>query len=193
VRLPAARLLLLFVLGAVVAPLGDHGHVATGTTRYLDRGVPFVWDSAIWFMALVGLATAATAELRLRLAPARRAGSWADGLAAIAAVMGIYAVTALVHDQPLGPSTLLIYALAVLTWRAFGGDWPSAVCGLAVAVVGPAVEMLLSAADVSEYGGRMDDLLGVAPWLPGLYFAFGVAAARLGELLAPERTGAATA
>ena len=186
-RLPAARLLLLFVLGAALAPLGDHGHAATDTIVRVDRGVPFVWDSPLWFLALVGLATAATAELRLQLAAPRPAGPVADGVAAAAAPMGIYAVTALLHDQPLGPSTLLVVALALLTWAALGRDWPSAACGLTLALAGTAAEALLIALGVFEYHDRLDELLGVPPWLPALYFSFGVGAARLGELLAPRR------
>ncbi len=70
-KLSASRLFLLFVVGAVVSPFGDHGHVVTGTTAYLSDAVPFIWDSALWFPLLVGLATAGTAELRLHLAPPR--------------------------------------------------------------------------------------------------------------------------
>jgi hypothetical protein len=187
VRLPASRLLLLFVLGAALAPLGDHGHAATDTIPRVDRGVPFVWDSPIWFLGLVGLATAATAELRLWLRSPRPDGGLADGIAAIAAPMAIYAVTALVHDEPLGPSTVLVVALALLTWAALGRDGPSAACGLALAVAGTATEAILIALGVFEYHERLDPLLGVPPWLPALYFSFGVASARLGELLAPRR------
>lgn len=186
-RLAPSRIVLLALLGGVVGPIGDHGHVVSGTTRYLERGGPFVWDSALWFIALVAAATVATAELRLRLAPARAGGRSADGIAAVALVAGVYAVTALVHDAPLGPATTLIVCLGALTWVALGADPPAAWCGLAAAIGGTAVEAGLVAAGVFAYDDRIDTLAGVAPWLPALYFAFGCSAARLGELLSGRR------
>jgi len=103
-RLSAAALAGLFALGAAGGLLGDQGHVASGTTAYLpsSKGVPFVWESPLWFPALVGLLTASLAEARLRLAPTRRAGGAEDGVAAVAAVLGLYALTALIRHQPLG-------------------------------------------------------------------------------------------
>jgi len=188
-RLSAASLAGLFALGAAGALLGDQGHVASGTTTYLSasKGVPFVWESPLWFPALVGVLTASLAELRLRIAPPRGIGGWSDGAAAVAAVLALYAVTALVRHEPLGPSTVLVYALAVLVWRLFGNDLPSAACGAVAAIVGVTSEIVLVAAGVFEYSHQIDRLAGVAPWLPGLYFAFGVVVARLGELCSRER------
>ncbi len=184
-QLSVFRLFLLFVIGAVVSPFGDHGHVVTGTTEYLSNAAPFIWDSALWFPVLVGLATAATAELRLHLAPPRSDLKLSDGLVGIVSVMGVYAVTALVRQQPLVPSTLLVVALAVLAWRLLG-DGPALVCGFATALGGFAVEAVLVAAGVFRYADDIDVLFGVAPWLPALYFVFGVVAAQLGELAAKE-------
>jgi hypothetical protein len=45
------------------------------------------------------------------------------------------------------------------------------------------VEIALAALDVARYADPIDTLAGVAPWLPALYFAFGVVAARLGEFV----------
>ena len=185
-RLSAAALAGLFALGAAGGLLGDQGHVASGTTAYLpsSKGVPFVWESPLWFPALVGLLTASLAEARLRLAPTRRAGGAEDGVAAVAAVLGLYALTALIRHQPLEAATVLIYALAALTWRALGDGAPAAACGALAAIAGVAGEIALVAAGVFEYAPGIDPLAGVPPWLPALYFAFGVVAARLGELCA---------
>jgi len=182
-RLSAAALAGLFALGAAGGLLGDQGHVASGTTAYLpsSKGVPFVWESPLWFPVLVGLLTASLAEVRLRLAPTRRAGGAEDGVAAIAAVPGLYALTALIRHQPLGAATVLIYALAALTWRALGDGAPAAACGALAAIAGV---IALVAAGVFEYAPGIDPLGGVPPWLPALYFAFGVVVARLGELCA---------
>jgi hypothetical protein len=71
VKLRVPEFAILFTLGAAASLIGDHSHVATGTTEYLTDAVPFVWSSPIWFPLLVGLATVSLAELRLHL-PAPR-------------------------------------------------------------------------------------------------------------------------
>lgn len=187
-KLSPARLALLFLLGAVVAPFGDHGHIVSGTTEYLSTALPFVWDSAIWFPLLVGLATAGTAELRLQLGPPRAGLRLADGCAGVAAIMGLYALTALLRHQPLVPATMLIVTLAVIAWRLLG-DRAGLLCGVATALGGLVVEGLLVKAGVFRYAEDIDVLFGVAPWQPALFFAFGVVAAHLGELAAPKHSG----
>jgi hypothetical protein len=183
VRLSPGQLLALFAVGALGGLVGDQGHVASGTTVYLQHGVPFVWRSAIWFPMLVGTATAAAAELRLRLGRTRP-GDALEAAGAIAAVIGIYAVTALVRHQPLGPATALVAALAVLVAARLADGPPGLLCGAAAALGGTAVEVVMVKAGVFRYADAIDPLAGVPPWLPALYFAFGVVAARLGEILA---------
>jgi hypothetical protein len=183
VKLPWSRLVWLFLVGAVVSPLGDHGHITTGTTTYLSRATPFVWDSPLWFLVLVGLATAGLADLRLRIGAPRPGVTWRDGVIALASLMAIYALTALLRHQPLAPSTLLIGALTGLV-AAVIGDRPGLLCGLAAAAGGVAIESAMVAAGLFEYAREISLLLGVAPWTPLLYFCFGVVAARLGELAA---------
>ena len=187
-KLSPAHFLLLLVLGAVVAPFGDHGHVVSGTTQYFSVAVPFVWDSPLWFPLMVGIATAATAELRLWLAAPRNGLQIRDGVAGIATVMGLYALTALLRNQPLVPATVLIAALAILAWRVLG-DQPGMICGLLVAFGGWAVEAGMVAMGIFRYADEIDVLAGVAPWLPALYFCFGVVAAQLGEIAATVRNG----
>jgi hypothetical protein len=178
-RLPVA--VFLFVLGAAASLVGDHSHIVTGTTEYLSHAVPFVWSSPIWFPILVGLATVSIAELRLHLPAARLSVTVRQGLAGVAAVLGIYVTTALVHSGPAAPVNTLIYALAVITWCALG-DRYGAVCGVIAAVVGPAVEAVIAAAGLARYAADSDALFGVAPWLPALYFSFGVVVSLLAEI-----------
>jgi len=178
-RLPVS--VFLFVLGAAASLVGDHSHIVTGTTEYLSDAVPFVWSSPIWFPILVGLATVSIAELRLHLPAARLSVTDRQGLAGVAAVLGIYVTTALVHSGPATPVNTLIYALAVITWCALG-DRYGAVCGVIAAVVGPAVEAVIAAAGLARYAADSDALFGVAPWLPALYFAFGVVVSLLAEI-----------
>ena len=171
----------LFLLGAVASLIGDHSHVATGTTEYLSYAVPFVWSSPIWFPLLVALATVSLAELRLHMPALRTSVTARQGLAGVAAVVGIYVTTALVHTAPPVPANALIYALAVITWCALGDRW-GAICGLLAAVIGPAIEAVVAAAGLARYADDSDALFGVAPWLPALYFAFGVVVALLAEV-----------
>jgi hypothetical protein len=181
VKLRLTVAVFLFVLGAAASLVGDHSHIVTGTTEYLSDAVPFVWSSPIWFPILVGLATVSIAELRLHLPAARPSVSLRQGLAGVAAVLGIYVTTALVHSGPAVPVNTLIYALAVITWCALG-DRYGAVCGVIAAVVGPAVEAVIAAAGLARYAADSDALFGVAPWLPALYFAFGVVVSLLAEI-----------
>ncbi len=102
----------LFVLGAVVALVGDYSHIVTGTTEYLSDAVPFVWSSPIWFPILVGGATVSVAELRLHLPVPRTSVTARQGIAGVAAVIGIYVTTALVHSAPAVPG-----AAGVRLWR----------------------------------------------------------------------------
>jgi hypothetical protein len=186
-RLAPQELVILFAIGAAGGLVGDAGHVQAGTTRYLDDSVPFVWESALWFPLLVGLATASIGELRLRLGAARLGFDPRLGVAAIAAVLAIYALTALVYDEPVGPATTLIVMLAVLVVAWLADGWPAIVCALAAAVFGPLAEMVIVEAELAEYAGSADQLGGVPYWLPALYLAFGAVAARLAELLVASR------
>ena len=188
-RLTPRELFVLFAIGAVGGLVGDAGHVQAGTTTYLDDATPFVWESALWFPVLVGLATASVAELRLRLGSPRPGFDLRTGLAAIAAVLAIYAVTALVYDEPEGPASVLVMMLAVLVACWLAGGMPELVCGVAAAIVGPLAEILIVELDLAEYSPAADTLGGVALWLPALYFAFGFVAARLAELLVARRAG----
>jgi hypothetical protein len=186
VRLTVGELAILFAIGAAGGLIGDAGHVQAGTTTYLDDS-PKLWDSAIWFPILVGLATASLAELRLRLGRPRPGFDVRVGAGAIAAVLGIYAVTALVYDGPEEPATALVFALAVLVvcWLADGR--PALVCGIAAAIVGPVAEIAIVKLDLAEYAPSADTLFGVPLWLPALYLAFGVVVARLAELMVARR------
>jgi len=108
-------------------------------------------------------------------------------IGAAASVIAIYAVTAVVRDAALGPATVLVWSLAALVLWRFGDGRPALICAIAVAIIGTVVEIVMVGAGIFEYAGPIDSLGGVPPWLPGLYFAFGVVAARLGELFATAR------
>lgn len=183
VKLRPRELLFFLILGAGASLVGDHSHVVTGTTEYFTDAVPFVWSSPIWFPVLVALATVSLAELRLRLPSPRADVTARQGLAGVAAVLGIYVMTALIHTAPVVPATALIVTLATITWCALG-DGPSIVGGLLAAVIGPVVEIVIAKAGLFAYHDACDGLFGVAPWLVPLYFAFGVVVSLLAEIAA---------
>ena len=186
-RLSGRELLILFLVGAAGGLIGDAGHVQAGTTTYLDDETPFIWESALWFPILVGLATASVGELRLRLGPPRPGFDIRIATAAIAAVLALYALTAIAYDEPEQPATVLVAGLALLIAFWLDGGTPALICGLAAAVAGPLAEILIVELDLAEYSDAADGLFGVALWLPALYFAFGFVAARLAELLVARR------
>jgi hypothetical protein len=188
VKLRPWIVLVLFVVGAAAGLVGDHSHVVTGTTEYLapSHAVPFLWSSPIWFAVMVGAGTAILAELRLHLPAVRSAVTVRQGAAGVAAVLGSYVVTAMLHTAPQVPITTLICAFAVLTFCALG-DRPAIVCGILAAVCGPAIEIAIAAAGHFRYADDSDALFGVAPWLIPLYFAFGIVAALIGEIAAGTR------
>ena len=179
-KLRVSAAVVLFLLGAIAGLIGDHSHVATETTVYYTDAVPYVWSSPIWFPASVGAATVSLAELRLWLPAVRVSVTARQALAGVAAVVGMYCLTALMHTGPTVPVTALITALAIIIWCALG-DAPAIICGALAAVLGPAVETAMVAGGVFRYADSSDELFGVAPFLGPLYFAFGVVAALLGE------------
>ncbi|OBK88986.1 hypothetical protein A5649_14550 [Mycolicibacter heraklionensis] len=185
VKLRPPIALLLFVLGGAAGLIGDHSHVVTGTTEYLSpsQAVPFIWSSPLYFPILVGSATVFLAELRLHLPSPRTAVTVRQGVAGLAAVLGSYVVTAMLHASPVVPLTTLICAFAAITFCALG-DRPAIVCGVLIAALGPVVEIGIAAVGHFRYAPGSDGLFGVAPWLVPLYFAFGVVAALIGEIAA---------
>jgi hypothetical protein len=188
VKLRPWIVLVLFVVGAAAGLVGDHSHVVTGTTEYLppSHAVPFVWSSPIWFPIMVGASTAILAELRLHLPRVRTGVTVRQGVAGIAAVLGSYVMTAMLHTAPDVPITTLICAFAAITYCVLG-DRPAIVCGVLAAICGPVIEIVLAAAGHFRYAPDSDALFGVAPWLVPLYFAFGVVAALIGEIAAALR------
>jgi hypothetical protein len=183
-RLTPREMLILFAAGAAGGLIGDAGNVDSGATRYLDHSVPFIWRSPIWFPVLVGTATASVGLVRVRLG-SLRSGSPRVAVAAGAAVVAIYAITSLAGNDGTA-AVALVTMLGVLCACAFA-DRPGLICGLIAMVVGPLVEITIVKLDLSEYTASNDGLFGVGFWLPGLYLAFGVATARITEVVVTAR------
>jgi hypothetical protein len=181
VKLPAWGLAVLFAIGVAGGLIGDAGAVSAQTTVYLDHSVPYIWESPIWFPVLVGLGTVALGMVRLRLGPTRPGFDLRIGIGAWAAVVAIYSITSLAGDDGTA-ATSLVLTLGVLTACVLA-DRPGLICGLIAMVAGPIAEIVIVDLDLSEYTSANDSLFGVGLWLPGLYLAFGVAVARITELI----------
>jgi hypothetical protein len=172
-----------------VALAGDACHVASHTTQYEWSGVPTVWRSAIWFPVMVSSAVVAAAWIseRADTAPARRRGR-ADALLGATLVLALYALTAVLRHQPVTVSVLLVSALAVAVWCWWDPSPGALAVACAAAVAGPLAEIGIVAVGAARYEAGADQLAGVAPWLPALYFAAGAVASRLWT--AVQRDGA---
>ncbi|HUR51684.1 MAG TPA: hypothetical protein VMZ11_06135 [Mycobacteriales bacterium] len=177
---PRATAAVIAVVGAAIGLAGDACHVAAGLNQYDVAGVPTVWRSALWFPFAVGLAVLAAAWGSDRLGlPAHRARTRGDVPAGAAAVLALYALTAVLRHQPTTVSVVLTGALAVLVWAWWDPSPGALLTALVAAVLGPLAEIAVSAAGLAHYASDVDGLGGVPPWLPCLYFAAGAVASRL--------------
>lgn len=184
-HLEPAALAVLFLVGAAGGLIGDMCHVESGTTTYLEDPLPYVWRSQLWFPLVVGAGTAALGWTRLRLAPSGPGGSVGarECVAMIAAILALYALTAIVRGEPQPVATVLVYAVAALICARFARTPADLICGGLAALFGVGGEIVLAAAGVFEYADDLSRIAGVAAWLPALYLAYGVVAARLGLAL----------
>ena len=176
----------ILALGALVALAGDATHVASGTTRYEWDDVPAIWRSAIWFPVLVAGGVLALADVGRRLhdrLPPVRVRTRADVIAGAAAVLALYALTAALRGEPTTVSLVLTGALAVAIWAWWDPSPGAALGGVVAAIAGPLVEIVVVEIGAASYAADSDELGGVAPWLPALYFAAGSVAFRLWRAL----------
>ncbi|MFL5846217.1 MAG: hypothetical protein ACJ762_16135 [Solirubrobacteraceae bacterium] len=175
-----ATVLKIFALGFAVSLCGDAAHVASGTTVYDWDGVPAIWRSAIWFPFAVGGAVLAAAWASERFAPpAVRRRSAADAVVAAGAVLALYALTAALRGEPATVSVVLTAGIAVAVWAWWDPSPRAFATAAAAAVLGPLGEAAIMAVGAAHYAPDSDDLIGVAPWLPCLYFAAGAVASGL--------------
>lgn len=185
---PLATLGAVFALGFLTSLVGDACHVSSGTTEYLWPSVPNIWRSAVWFPFLVGasIVGAARAGIRARL-PARKR-TRQDLVLAVAAVVALYAITATLRGTPTTVAVTLCSGIAVMIWRWWDPSGGAFSIALGAAVLGPLAEIVIVAIGASRYAGDSSLLLGVAPWLPCLYFAAGAVASGLWKVI--QRDGA---
>jgi hypothetical protein len=184
---PFATAAAIATIGFGVGLAGDACHVASGTTRYEWSGVPTIWRSAIWFPFLLAGAVLLGAWLSERAGlPAARSRGRADVVTGAGVVLALYALTATLRGEPATVSVVLVGALAVAVWSWWDPSPGALVVALAAAVLGPLAEIALVEIGAASYAADTDGLAGVAPWLPGLYFAAGAIASRLWAAIARD-------
>ncbi|HEX6240374.1 MAG TPA: hypothetical protein VFZ61_05755 [Polyangiales bacterium] len=160
-----------FCVGFGVGLVGDACHVASGTTRYTVPWMPALGASAVWFPLLVGAAVTGAAAVGYRLGLPRRPRDLRALSLGCALVLALYALTSCLRAVASLPAVMLCGSLALAIWLWWD---PCARClalAAACAVIGPAVEIGLVAVGAVEWSAESRGLLGVAPWLPCLYFA----------------------
>ncbi len=188
-RLGVAGLAALFFVGAAGGLVGDMCHVVSGTTRYIEDPLPYIWESQLWFPVMVGAGTATIGWLRVRLGDDGEGGGMSEAAQMVAWIIALYALTAIVRGEPQEVAVALVYAVAAGICGAFAHSRADIACGALAAVVGVTIEIVLAAEGIFEYAGDVGDFAGVATWLPALYFAYGVVAGRLGLTASRMRRG----
>jgi hypothetical protein len=184
---PGRSALVVAALGFAVGLAGDACHVASGTTRYEWDGVPEIWRSRAWFPFLVAAGVLLAAWMGRRADLPGRSRDGRDVVIGAAAVLALYALTAVLRGQPATVSVILTGAIAAGVW-AWWDPSPSAfVIATGAAIAGPLAEIVLVSIGAASYAADSDGLGGVAPWLPCLYFAAGAVAS--GTWAAIEGTG----
>lgn len=185
-----SRAACVFAIGFAISLAGDATHVASGTTRYEWDGVPTLWKSGLWFPFAVGAAVlgAAWAAERFGPPPLRRR-TRADAALGAALVLALYALTAALRGEPPTVSVVLTGAVAMAIWAWWDPSPRAFAVALGAAIAGPLAEAGIVALGAASYAGDADGLLGVAEWLPCLYFAAGAVASGLWAALGTPSEG----
>lgn len=180
----------LFLVGFVVAPIGDYFHLTTETTAYTYEFDWHIGLSPVWFPFVVGLGTILAGWFRL----------WLDRLRG-----GVHATTAIASWPLVGLSilgTVLLHSgSGFLPWGHAGWNDLILACGAAgiwfvtdrsqnaliqaacFALLGTVGEIGSVEMGLHRYGAGADHLWGVATWLPSIYFAAAVASGNLARKL----------
>ena len=147
--------LVVFLLGFGIGLAGDACHVASGTTAYDWDGVPTLWNSAIWFPFVVGLAVLAAAEAGHRLDLPSHARTRVDVVIGAAVVLALYALTATLRGQPTTVAVVLCGAIAVAVWAWWDPTSRSLAVAVGAAILGPVAEMGVVASGAAHYAERL--------------------------------------
>jgi len=182
-KITVKRLVIIFVLGAVLGPVGDLFHLLSGTTAYPD-GFPF-WAPLLFGAAGLGVGLSHPMADRVlgpsssRLRPGVRCWTY-TGLG-LAAFLGLYCASGYLPGKTGGLRDLLLAGGAIGVWVALDRTWQGLLLAAATALCGTLFEIGLVSTGAFYYLPGSSNFYGVASWLPWLYVAASVAMGNLGR------------
>ena len=191
----------LALAGAGLGPVCDNLHSGFGVLRYAKYEVavgaaPAWWgdghlfQTAGWVPPLFAAAALIIGGIDVVVDGDGDAPASGRVAAAVAAFVGLYALSAFCAGTPLGlglgagACSVVLWPLAIALWATLDGTPGGAIAGAATAVGGPAIEIaLLGGGGVFPeplghlYAYARPDVLGIASWILPVYFAGGPAVA----------------
>jgi len=195
----SARILILFITGFCLGPIGDYFHVQTETTGYpLDRYAYYFFGLPYWVPLIFGMAAVAVGLSHPWLdqilpgdpsRPGARNGSWALG--GVLIFLALYVASGLLPGPAGSANDALMGMLALMVWAMLDRTWQGIFLGIVTALSGTLVEILMVQADLFFYHPGRDNLFGVPSWLPWLYFAASVTLGNFGRYLTLRRPAGA--
>lgn len=185
------KILILFFVGFFLGPIGDYSHVITDTTAY-PQGVfdLYLLGIPIWVPFLFGSASLAVGishpQMDKLLGPRKErpgAKNWGLAIGGLWLFLGIYILSGYLPWSGGIGNDLVLGGIAYLIWIGLDRSWQGIFLGLLTALGGTFVEIILVKLEVFSYLAPKDTLLGVASWLPWLYFSASVTIGNFGRKL----------
>lgn len=193
-HLSKGHLLLLFVLGAVMGPVGDFFHVISGTTGYTTRSL--IWPIPVlgipaWVSLEMGLAVLCVGVSHVTLDATLSQGKTRPGEKSagrvglgLLLVLVFWATSAFLPWRTGGGKDIVLGLGVLATWWFLERTQAGIVLALMTAMAGTAVEILLVRLDIFYYSPQASNLFGVPTWLPFLYMAASIAIGNFSRQLA---------
>ncbi|MCP5468073.1 MAG: hypothetical protein H7A32_02250 [Deltaproteobacteria bacterium] len=169
------RFYILFLLGFLLAPIGDYYHVVSGTLAYPPNPFPIMFlKSPLWFPLLIGLSMGVLAclypildkSLRVQI----RINKFPRALLGVSLAIALYIASSYLPWKNAGYNDFVLALSAIILWWVFDRSKTGLILGGLMAFLGTATEWILVKWSVFYYLPTADHLDGVASWLPWLYF-----------------------
>jgi len=167
IRLPSLKsCLIIFILGALLAPIGDVCHVLTATTSYPINYHHFL-SIPFWVPIQFGLATLLIGVTHYHFLRVKTATIVPIVISSGALLAG-YGLSGLLPLQPW-LSFLFILSIFIISYRHLCGGQASLIAALLTALAGCLVEILLIKIKIFKYEDSYQQLHSIPLWLPLLY------------------------
>ncbi len=173
------RYFVLFLIGALVVPVGDVVHVLTQTTSYPPEQMVYsIFGVIPWWVPLLfgsaGVLSGLHTELVRKKFPRNRDAKPLEFIAATVAFLGMYFLSGLLPKTFITDGVLLFCGSLLFLFsgdRTLGGVFQA----FGIVLGGTGFEIFLVQNHVFSYAPPHNELWGVAPWLPWLYVGVAVA------------------